>query len=89
MLLATPAQCVISPNRKAKYYNIMKCNKPTLLSTFNSFGQLENITKLNVSDMKSKSFCNLLLFGSSDLDANTNKMIMTETILFIANAKRM
>ena len=31
------------------------------------FGQLENILDFNVSDMNSKSLCNLLLFGKPDL----------------------
>ena len=45
------------------------------------FGQLENILDFNVSDMDSKSFCDLLLFGKPDLDVSVNKMIVEETIL--------
>ena len=37
------------------------------------FGQLENILDFNVSDMNSKSLCNLLLFGKPDLDVSVNK----------------
>ena len=53
------------------------------------FGHLENIPVLNVSDMDSKSLCNLLLFGSSDLDVNANKLIIEVTARFIENTKRL
>ena len=52
------------------------------------FGRLENKTNLNASYMNSKSLCIQLLFGSSDLDVNTNEMIMKETILFTVNKKQ-
>ena len=53
------------------------------------FGQLENILDFNVSDMNSKSLCNLLLFGKPDLDVSVNKMIIEETLRFIENTKRL
>ena len=53
------------------------------------FGQLENILDFNVSDMNSKSLCNLLLFGKPDLDVSMNKMIIEETLRFIENTKRL
>ena len=53
------------------------------------FGQLENILDFNVSDMNSKSLCNLLLFGKPDLDVCVNKMIIEETLRFIENTKRL
>ena len=52
------------------------------------FGQLKNILDLNVSDMNSKSLCNLLLFGKRDLDVGVNKTIMEETLHSIENTKR-
>ena len=53
------------------------------------FGQLENILDFNVSDMNSKSLCNLLLFGKPDLDVSVNKLIIEETLRFIENTKRL
>ena len=52
------------------------------------FGHLENITDFIVSDMDSKSLCNLLLFGTCDVNVNVNKMIIEETISFIDKTKR-
>ena len=49
------------------------------------FGQLHNIPKLNVSDVDFMSFSNILLFGSSDLDVNSTKIVMKETILFLVS----
>ena len=51
------------------------------------FGQLENILDFNVSDINSKSLCNLLLFGKPDLDVSVKKMIIEETLRFIENTK--
>ena len=44
------------------------------------FGHLENILEFNVSDIDSKSLCNLLLFAKPDLDMSVNKMIIEETM---------
>ena len=52
------------------------------------FCHLEKITKSTVSDMDSRSLCNLLLFGSCNLDANVNKMVIEEKTTFINKTKR-
>ena len=41
-----------------------------------------------VSDMDSKSLCNLLLFGGTDVDVNVNKLIKEETFSFVDKTKR-
>ena len=52
------------------------------------FGQLSEISALNLNDMNAKALCSLLLYGSPYLNIITNRMIMDATILYIKTTQR-
>ena len=47
------------------------------------FRQLAEVPDLDITDMDSKSLCDLLLHRSNDLNTSTNRMIIEATISFI------
>ena len=47
------------------------------------FGQLTDIPGLNITNLDSNALCDLLLFGSSQLNIMANRIILEDTIAFI------
>ena len=52
------------------------------------FGQLSEIPALDIYGMNSKILCSLLLYGCSQLDNVTNRMILDSTVSYIKKTKR-
>ena len=52
------------------------------------FGQLSEIPALESDGMNSNTICSLLLYGCSQLDGATNRMILDATISYIKKPKR-
>ena len=52
------------------------------------FHQL-NVSGLSIDGMDTNTLCNLLLFGSNDLDVVQNRIIIEATISFIVATKRL
>ena len=54
----------------------------------NGYEQL-NVSGLIIDGMDTNTLCNLLLFGSNDLDVVQNRIIIEATISFIVATKRL
>ena len=52
------------------------------------FGQLSEIPALDIDGINSKILCSLLLYGCSQLDNVTNRMILDAAISYIKKTKR-
>ena len=52
------------------------------------FGQLTEIPALDIDGMNSKILCSLLLYGCSQLDNVTNRMILDASVSYINKTKR-
>ena len=52
------------------------------------FSQLAYVPGLDITSMDSKDFCELLLYGTSDLNVVENRMIIKATISVIERSKR-
>ena len=52
------------------------------------FRKLAEVPDLEITDMDSKSCCNLLLYGSDDLNISTSRMLIEATISFIEKTRR-
>ena len=52
------------------------------------FGQLTDIPGLNIMNLDSNALCDLLLFGSSQLNIMANRIILEATIAFIDKTNR-
>ena len=58
------------------------------LERMDLFRQLAEVPDLDITDMDSKNLCDLLLYGSDNLNISTNRMIIEATISFIEKTRR-
>ena len=52
------------------------------------FGQLSEVPGLKISNLLATEICELILYGSSELNVLANRLLMEATLHFIKNAKR-
>ena len=79
--------CNCGAAKEDNEHYLLHCPKFDLIRAY-LFGQLSEIPALDIDGMNSKILCSLLLYGCSQLDTVTNRMILDATISYIKKTRR-
>ena len=79
--------CNCGAEKEANEHFLLPCLKSDLMRA-NLFGQLSEIPALDIDGMNSNTLCSLLLYGCSQFDNLTNRMILDASILYTQKTKR-
>ena len=79
--------CVCGTRNEDSEHFLLHCPQFDLMRT-DLFSQLADVPGLDITSMDSKNLCELLLYGTSDLNVVENRIIIEATISFIERSKR-
>ena len=79
--------CTCGAEKENNDHYLLHCLKFDLIRA-DLFGHLSEIPALDIDGMNSKILCSLLLYGCSQLDNVTNRMILGATISYIKKTRR-